>query len=109
VRLAATRDIFSTQVFYQQDAKPGFRQGMRLEEDVMQANKQLLKSVLRKAALAAVALGGLFCFAGAPQAQAREVVVVRRPIVVVRPGFYAPRHEVFVYGWRDRFGCWHRY
>ena len=69
-----------------------------------------LKSVLKKAALAAVALGGFLCFGGAASAQAREVVVVRRPVVVVGPAFYAPRHEVvIVHGWRDRFGCWHRY
>jgi hypothetical protein len=45
--------------------------------------------------------------------------VVRRPVVVVRHGFYGPRRfyygygytrPVFVeHGWRDRFGCWHRY
>jgi hypothetical protein len=77
-----------------------------------------LKSMWKKAALAAVALGGLLCFAGAASAKAAEVVVVRRPIVVVRPGFYGPRPfyyyrygrpVVVVHGWYDRFGCWHRY
>jgi ABC-type sugar transport system substrate-binding protein len=76
-----------------------------------------LKSMLKKAALAAVALGGLLCFGGAASAQAREVIVVRRPVIVARPVVVAPRvyygpyfrHEVFVHGWRDRFGCWHRY
>jgi hypothetical protein len=71
-----------------------------------------LKSLFKKTAIAAVALGGFLCFAGAGSAQAREVVVVRRPgpVVIVRHGFYGPRHEViFVHGYRDRFGCWHRY
>jgi hypothetical protein len=71
-----------------------------------------LKSVFTKAALAAVALGGFLFFGGSPSAQAREVVVVRRPVIVERPFYRGPiyvRHEVFVHGWRDRFGCWHRY
>jgi hypothetical protein len=73
-----------------------------------------LKSVVQKAALAAVALGGFLVFAGAPSAKAQEVLVVRRPVVVARPYVRAypvyPRHEVvIVRGWRDRFGCWHRY
>jgi hypothetical protein len=81
-----------------------------------------LKSVLKKAALAAVALGGFLCFGGAASAQAREVIVVRRPVIVARPVIVTPpvyygryhggpyyRHEVFVHGSRDRFGCWHRY
>jgi hypothetical protein len=81
----------------------------------MQLHKHLLKSVFGKAALAAAVLGGFLFFGGAPSAQAREVVVVRRPVIVARAGFYGPgyvryeRHEVFVHGWRDRFGCWHRY
>jgi hypothetical protein len=70
-----------------------------------------LKSVVRKAALAAVALGGFLFFGGAPSAKAQEVVVVRRPVIVARPYYRVyPRHEVvIVHGWRDRFGCWHRY
>jgi hypothetical protein len=36
---------------------------------------------------------------------------------IVRLGYYSPaanywryeRHEAFVRGWYDRFGCWHRY
>ena len=81
----------------------------------MQLYTHLLKSVFGKAALAAVALGGFLFFGGASSAQAREVVVVRRPVIMERPAYYGPgylryeRHEVFVHGWRDRFGCWHRY
>jgi hypothetical protein len=85
----------------------------------MQLHKHLLKSVFGNAALAPAALGGFLFFGGASSAQAREIVVVCRPVVVVRPGFYARprfyytpgyvRHEVFVHGWRDRYGCWHRY
>ncbi len=81
----------------------------------MQLHTHVLKSVFGKAALAAVALGGFLFFGGAPSAQAREVVVVRRPVIIERPVYVGPgylhyeRHEVFVHGWRDRFGCWHRY
>jgi hypothetical protein len=75
-----------------------------------------LKPMWKKAA-PAVTLGGLLCFGGASSAQARPVVVVRRPVVVVRHGFYGPprfyygygRPVVIEHGWRDRFGCWHRY
>jgi hypothetical protein len=85
----------------------------------MQLHKHLLKSLFGKAALAAAALAGFLFLGGAPSAQAREVVVVRRavarPVVVVHRGFYAPRPfyygrpVVVVHGWYDRFGCWHRY
>jgi len=86
----------------------------------MQFHKQLIKSVLGKAALAAAALGGFLFFSGAPSAQAHEWnyyrgPVVRREVFVnrgyfgPRVGYFGPRHEVFVHGWRDRFGCWHRY
>jgi hypothetical protein len=76
-----------------------------------------IKSMWKKAALAAVALGGLLCFGGVASAQPHEVIVVRRPIVVVRPGYYGPRPFYYGYGrpviiehgWRDRLGCWHRY
>ena len=77
------------------------------------------KSMWKKAALAAVTLGGLLCFGGASSAQAHPVVVVRRPVVVVLHGYYGPRRFYYDYGytrpvfiehgWRDRFGCWHRY
>jgi len=86
-----------------------------VEEVVMNT----FKAMWKKAALPAVTLGGLLAFGGAASAQAHEVVVVRRgaPVVVVHRGFYAPRpyyygygRPVFVeHGWRDRFGCWHRY
>jgi len=78
--------------------------------------KGLWKSMLGKATLAAVVLGGALCFAGAPNAQADEVIVrygyrgpvVRRVYVAPRPYVYvAPR--VVLRGWYDRFGCWHRY
>ena len=81
----------------------------------MQWHKSVLKSVFGKAALAAAALGGFMFFGGASSAQARPVYVYSRPVVVRH--YYAPapaywgyhRHEVFVHGWYDRFGCWHRY
>jgi len=77
---------------------------------------QILKSVLGKATLAALVLGGALWLAGAPNAQANEVIVrygyrgpvVRRVYVAPRPYVYVgPR--VVVRGWYDRFGCWHRY
>jgi hypothetical protein len=86
-----------------------------VKEVVMNA----LKAMWKKAALAGVTLGGFLAFGGASNAQAHEVVVVRRaaPVVVVHRGFYAPRPYYYGYGrpvyfehgWRDRFGCWHRY
>jgi len=87
--------------------------------------KGILKSMFGKAALAAVVLGGALSFAGASNAQAAERVVVRygyrapvvrRVYVAPRPFVYAaPRPRVyvaphvFVRGWYDRFGVWHRY
>jgi hypothetical protein len=77
------------------------------------------KSMGKKAALAAVTLAGLLCYGGASSAQAHPVVVARPPVVVVRHGFCGPRPFYYGYGyarpvfvergWRDRFGCWHRY
>jgi len=79
----------------------------------------MLKSAFTKAALATAALGGFLFFSGAPSAQAREFEY-RRPIVrhevIVSRGYFGPRaeyfgpvrHEIFIHGWRDRFGCWHR-
>lgn len=72
-----------------------------------------LKSILGKAIFAALTLGGVFLFAGAPGAEARPAV--RREVVV--HGYYGrrveyrrfPRREFYAHGWRDRFGCWHRY
>ncbi|HMI53726.1 MAG TPA: hypothetical protein VK525_19585 [Candidatus Saccharimonadales bacterium] len=92
----------------------------------MELSKRLLKSVLGKAAVATMALGGFLIFAGAPGAQARPVGYYRHPVVryahpigrtVVVNRYYGPRadywrfhrHEVIVHGWRDRYGYWHRY
>ncbi|MGB2625040.1 MAG: hypothetical protein WA857_14170 [Candidatus Acidiferrum sp.] len=83
---------------------------------------QILKSTFGKTAIAAALLGGALLFAGAPNAQANERAVIRYDNfrvheAVVRHGFYSPRanywrverREAIVRGWRDRFGCWHRY
>jgi hypothetical protein len=93
----------------------------------MQLHKHLLKSVFGKAALAAVSLGGFLFFAGAPSAQARDRDDYHRPVIRYdnwrlheareHRGYYSPqanywrheRREAFEHGWRDRFGCWHRY
>jgi hypothetical protein len=85
----------------------------------MRLHKRLLKSVLGRAAMAAMAPGGFLSIAGASSAQAAHVVVYHQPVVrtVVRfdrPVYFAPafryeRRVVFEHGWRDRFGCWHRY
>jgi hypothetical protein len=81
----------------------------------------MLKSVLTKAALATAALGGFLFFAGAPGAQAHDRDDFRRPVVrrevIVERGYFSPRaeywrherREAFEHGWRDRYGCWHRY
>jgi hypothetical protein len=98
----------------------------------MQLHTQL-KSVLKKTALAAVALGGLLCFGGAASAQAHDRDDYRRPDAgyydhrvheaIEDHGYYSPqanywrhqrheafeRREAFEHGWRDRYGCWHRY
>jgi hypothetical protein len=86
-----------------------------------------LKSVLKKTALAAVALVGLLCFGGAASAQAHDRDDYGRPRAgyydyrvheaIERHGYYSPpanywrheRREAFEHGWRDRYGCWHRY
>jgi hypothetical protein len=70
----------------------------------------ILKSMFGKAVLAAVVLGGVLSFAGAPNAQAAERIVRRE--VIVHRDFYGPRFDrrpVFARGYYDRFGCWHRY
>jgi hypothetical protein len=81
----------------------------------------MLKSVFGKAALATAALGGFLFFSGAPSVQAHDRDDFRRPIVrqeiIVNRGYYSPRaeywrherREAFENGWRDRYGCWHRY
>ncbi|MGC1414442.1 MAG: hypothetical protein WA817_04125 [Candidatus Acidiferrum sp.] len=83
---------------------------------------QILKSTFGKAAIAAALLSGAMLFVGPPNARANERAVVRYDNfrvheAVVRHGFYSPRanywrverREAIVRGWRDRFGCWHRY
>ena len=90
------------------------------------------KSVWKKAALAAVALGGLLCFGGVASAQAHDRDDYRPNVryydnhlrdAIEDHGYYSrqanywrherheaiERHEAFEHGWRDRFGCWHRY
>ena len=76
----------------------------------------ILKSIFSKAALATAVLGGALCFAGAPNAQANERDRIVRREVVVHRDFYGARFDhrferrpVFVRGYYDRFGCWHRY
>jgi hypothetical protein len=77
----------------------------------------IFKSIFGKAALATAVLGGALCFAGAPNAQANERDRIVRREVVIHREFYGPRvdhrrferREVFVRGYYDRFGCWHRY
>ena len=80
-----------------------------------------LKSVFTKAALATAALGGFLFFSGAPNAQAHDRDDFRRPVVrrevIAERGYFSPRaeywrherREAFEHGWRDRYGCWHRY
>jgi hypothetical protein len=93
----------------------------------MQTHTHLLKSVFGKAALAAAALGGFLFLAGAPSAQAHDWDDHRRAAIryddwrlreaIERHGFYSreanywrhERHEAFEHGWRDGYGCWHRY
>jgi len=82
----------------------------------MQWHKSVLKSIFGKAALGAAALGGFMLFGGASSAQAAPVYVYHRPVAryYVGPSYYRPapsywRHGVYVRGWYDRFGCFHRY
>lgn len=93
----------------------------------MQWQKCVLKSLFGKAALAAAALGGFMLLGGASNVQAAPAYVYSRPVArydnyrvhatIERHGYYSPaanywryeRHETIVHGWRDRFGCWHRY
>ena len=84
---------------------------------------QMLKSTLDKATIAAALLSGAMLFAGAPNARASERArIIRHDDIrlneaIVNRGFYSPRanywrvarHEAVAPGWRDRFGCWHRY
>jgi hypothetical protein len=71
------------------------------------------KSICRKAVLASVVLGGFLSFSGATSASA-ATVIVERPRVVMRGGFYGPRfyahreHIIIVPHryWDARFRCW---
>ena len=79
----------------------------------MRVQFQMLKSICRKAVLAAVVLGGFVSFFGASSASA-ATVFVERPRVIVRGGFYGPRfygpRERIVIArhryWDARFHCW---
>ena len=79
----------------------------------MLVQNQVLKSVCRKAILAAVVLGGFLSFFGASSASA-ATVIVERPRVIVRGGYYGPRFYepreriVIVHHryWDPRFHCW---
>jgi len=78
----------------------------------MRLHMHSLKSLLGKAVLSAVALGGLLVFVGAPAAQAQDWR--GRPVVRSEYRGYYGWHadywhrEAFRHGWRDRFGYWHR-
>jgi hypothetical protein len=95
-----------------QDANPE-NFGRRTWEAVM-GLKNALKSVLGKAVLATVVLGGLISFFGVSSASAATVIVERRPVVVVRGGFYGPRYygpreRIFIAPhrfWDARYRCW---
>ena len=75
--------------------------------------KNMFKSVLGKAVLATVVLGGFVSFFGASSASA-ATVIVERPVVVVRGGFYGPRYygprERIIVAphrfWDARYHCW---
>jgi hypothetical protein len=79
----------------------------------MRLQSQMLKSICRKAILAAVVLGGFLSFFGVSSASARTVYV-ERPRVIVRggfygPRFYAPRERIVIVRhryWDARFHCW---
>jgi hypothetical protein len=79
----------------------------------MRLNVRTLKSIFGKAILTSVVLGGFLSFFGASSASA-ETVVVERPRVVVRggfygPRFYGPRERIVVYPhryWDAHFRCW---
>jgi hypothetical protein len=79
----------------------------------MRVQTQVLKAICRKAVLATVVLGGLLSFFGASSASARTVIV-ERPRVIVRggyygPRFYGPRERIVIVPhryWDARFHCW---
>jgi len=78
----------------------------------MRVQYEMLKSICRKAILASVVLGGFLSFFGATSASA-ATVIVERPRVVVRGGFYGrfygPRERIVVVPhrwWDARYHCW---
>jgi hypothetical protein len=79
----------------------------------MRVKNQMFKSIFQKAILATVVLGGFLTFFGASSASA-ATVVVERPRVIIRGGFYGPRfyghRERIVFAphryWDARFHCW---
>jgi hypothetical protein len=79
----------------------------------MRVQTQVLKAICRKAVLAAVVLGGFLSFFGASSASARTVIV-ERPRLIVRggyygPRFYEPRERIVIVPhryWDARFHCW---
>ena len=79
----------------------------------MRVQTQVLEAICRKAVLATVVLGGLLSFFGASSASARTVIV-ERPRVIVRggyygPRFYGPRERIVIVPhryWDARFHCW---
>jgi hypothetical protein len=74
----------------------------------MRVPNQVLKSIFRKAVLATVVLGGFLSFFGASSASARTVIV-ERPRVFVRGGYYGPRERIVIVPHRygdARFHCW---
>jgi hypothetical protein len=87
----------------------------------MRMHTHLWKSVLGKAALATVALGGFLFFGGAPSAQANDrdrddyrheerYENLRRHEAYEHRYWQHERREAFEHGWwRDRYGCLHRY
>jgi hypothetical protein len=85
----------------------------------MHMHTHLWKSVLGKVALATVALGGFLFFGGAPSTQAHdrdrddyrheERYKNWRRHEAYENRLRHERCEAFEHGWRDRYGCWHRY
>lgn len=94
----------------------------------MQLSTYLVKSLISKPLLASMALCGFLLFAGAPGAKANDRDDYNRRSAVryddhrlheaiEHHGYYSrdanywrhERREALEHGWRDRYGCWHRY
>jgi hypothetical protein len=77
----------------------------------MRVQTQVLKSICRKTVLATVFLGG---FLGCVSSASARTVIVERPRVIVRggfygPRFYGPRERIVIVPhryWDARFHCW---